>query len=85
VKKQKDFQDILSKVSDIDGDGIPDDYEKNPGEITTNVAALINKIGRYAVTHDNKMDIFSAIKNLTKSLDSLLNKISSVSPVSSLI
>ncbi|MDR1890909.1 MAG: hypothetical protein LBQ23_01855 [Puniceicoccales bacterium] len=81
---KKDFQDILGKISDIDGDGIPDDYDKNPGETTANVAARINKIGRYAVTEDSKMKIFSAVKSITKSLDSLLNKISAMSAASSL-
>jgi hypothetical protein len=76
---KEDFRTVLALLNDVDGDGIPDDYDKNPGETVANVAARINKIGKYAVTDDNKMKIFSSIKNITKSLDSLLNKISAMS------
>ncbi|MDR2629018.1 MAG: hypothetical protein LBC30_03465 [Puniceicoccales bacterium] len=73
----------LVTLNDIDGDGIPDDWDKNPGETVANVAARINKIGKYAITDDNKTKIFSALKSVTKSLDSLLNKISAMTAAAS--
>jgi hypothetical protein len=84
-EKKKDFQDSLSKVNDIDGDDIPDGCDKNPRETTANVTARINKIGKYAVTDDNKVKIFSVIKNVMTSLDSRLNKLSAMLAASSLI
>ncbi|MDR1457862.1 MAG: hypothetical protein LBI47_03380 [Puniceicoccales bacterium] len=80
---REEIQAIFPIISDIDGDGIPDDLDKNPGETIANVAARINKIGKYAVTDDNKAKIFSALKGITKSLDSLLNKISAMSAAAS--
>jgi hypothetical protein len=82
---KKDFQDNLSKVSDIDGDDIPDSCDKNLKETTANVSARINKIRKYAVTDDNKVKIFSVVKSIMTSLDSLLNKLSAMSAASSLI
>ncbi|MDR1232932.1 MAG: hypothetical protein LBJ75_01570 [Puniceicoccales bacterium] len=80
---KEEFQTIFAAISDMDGDGIPDDYDKYPGETVANVAARINKIGKYAVTDDNKMKVFSSVKGITKSLESLLNKISAMSAAAS--
>ncbi|MDR1173417.1 MAG: hypothetical protein LBK24_01325, partial [Puniceicoccales bacterium] len=35
---KEEIQTILVKISDMDGDGIPDDYDKYPGETVSNVA-----------------------------------------------
>ncbi|MDR0693232.1 MAG: hypothetical protein LBF49_01510 [Puniceicoccales bacterium] len=80
---REEIQTVFAIINDIDGDGIPDDLDKHPGETVANVAARINKIGKYAVTDDNKTKIFSALKGITKSLDSLLNKISAMSAAAS--
>ncbi|MDR2776791.1 MAG: hypothetical protein LBB17_01965 [Puniceicoccales bacterium] len=79
ARVNEELRAVFVMLNDLDGDGIPDDYDKNPGETVSNVAARINKIGKYATTADNKMKIFSAIKGIAKSLDSLLNKISAMS------
>jgi hypothetical protein len=81
---KEEIQTIFSIASDIDGDAIPDDCDKYPGETVANVAARINKIGKYATIDDNKTKIFSALKGITKSLDSLFNKISAMSAAASL-
>jgi hypothetical protein len=80
---KEEVQTIFAVINDVDGDGIPDDLDKYPGETIANVAARINKIGKYATTDDNKTKIFSALKSVTKSLDSLLNKISAMSAAAS--
>ncbi|MDR2778911.1 MAG: hypothetical protein LBB16_01310 [Puniceicoccales bacterium] len=79
---KEDIQNILASINDIDGDGIPDDFDKNPGETVANVAARINKIGRYAPTENNTIKIFSAAQNIMTSLNSLLNKVSAMSAAS---
>jgi hypothetical protein len=86
---KEEILDMLTLVNsldipeDLDGDGIPDDYDKYPGETVSNVAARINKIGKYADTDGNKTKVFSAVKDITKSLESLLNKISAMSAAAS--
>ncbi|MDR1528035.1 MAG: hypothetical protein LBS22_00380 [Puniceicoccales bacterium] len=71
------------QLRDSDGDGIPDIYDKHPDQTTADVAAEVNKIGKYAITEDNKAKIFSALKGITKSLESLLDKISAMSAAAS--
>jgi uncharacterized protein YlxW (UPF0749 family) len=80
---KEELRAVFVMLNDLDGDGIPDDYDKHPGETVANVAARINKIGKYTVTDDNKMKIFSTLKTMVQSLDSLLNKISAMAAAAS--
>ncbi|MDR3144518.1 MAG: hypothetical protein LBT64_03425 [Puniceicoccales bacterium] len=49
-------------IEDRDGDGIPDLYDKYPGQTIADVAAKVNKLGKYAKTNDAAKKIFSKMK-----------------------
>jgi hypothetical protein len=76
--------ELLAATSDIDGDGIPDDWDKNPGETIANVAARINKLGRYAEERGLGKTM-PTLRNTLKTVESLFNTISDTSALSSFV
>ena len=62
-----------TKISDLDGDGVPDGYDKNPNMTVADVAASICKIGKYAVTAGRGTKNANSIKTVAHMFRSCIN------------
>jgi hypothetical protein len=73
-KAMVDLKEVAEK--DLDGDGVPDGWDKYMGRTTADVAAEVYKIGKYAVTITQKGNgsplLFQTLKSTVKNMFSVL-------------